>query len=407
MVAKISPGRIGGTIPAIPSKSHAHRLLICAALSDAQTQIACPQASEDIRATASCMRELCAEVVESGEGFSVRPTKGNPDPILNCGESGSTYRFLLPVACALGANARFRLGGRLPERPMDALFSTLEAHGIKITGKGASEVCARGRLTGGQFRLPGNISSQYLTGLLLAAPLTGEDCEITLTTPLESRGYVEITLRAIGQFGIRAEFDGTRAFIPGGQAYRSPGRVAAEGDWSNAAFFLCAAAATGTRAVVTGLDPASPQGDRAILEIISRFGNPPCGAEIDLTDVPDLAPAIALLGAAAEGETRLLNAGRLRMKESDRIESIVQALSALGADIRAEGDAIVIRGGKPLLGGTVDSRNDHRIAMMAACAAALSEGNVTILRAEAVNKSYPGFYDDLQTLGLPVCREEA
>lgn len=402
MIAKIQPGRLSGRIAAIPSKSHAHRLIICAALSGAPTKIVCPSASEDILATVRCVAALTAPTAPTECGFHVRPGPAAPSPTLDCGESGSTYRFMLPVACALGASARFLLAGRLPTRPMDALFEALGAHGIAFSGAGTNTVTARGKLTGGLFELPGDVSSQFISGLLMAAPLTGADCEIRLRSPLASRGYVDITLSALRMFGIRAEWSGNSLLVPGGQAYISPGAATAEGDWSNAAFFLCAAAATGADVQIDGLDPASPQGDRAVQGIIRRFGAPPRGIDVDISDIPDLAPALAILGAAAAGTTRLFGAGRLRLKESDRIESIVSTMGALGADIWDGGDEIVIRGGQMLAGGAVDAWGDHRIAMMAAGAACISRGPITIRRAEAVNKSYPGFFEDLSNLGLLV-----
>lgn len=402
MIAKVFPGKLSGAVAAIPSKSHAHRLLLCAAFADAPTEVACPAVSEDILATARCATALGARVERTEGGFRVKPARLSPFPTLDCGESGSTYRFVLPVACALGAQARFLLAGRLPERPMGALFSALSARGIAVSGEGTPTVETKGKLAGGVFELPGDVSSQFISGLLMAAPLTGTDCEIGLTSPLASKGYVDITLSALRMFGVRADWGANALFVPGNQAYRSPGTARAEGDWSNAAFFLCAGAACGGRVTVDGLDPASPQGDRAVADMIERFGIPLRGIDVDISDTPDLAPALALLGVAAAGTTRLLNAGRLRLKESDRIASIVQTLTALGADIRAEGDAIVVEGKRPLTGGTVDSHNDHRIAMMAACAACLSVNPVSILRAETVNKSYPGFFGDLKKLGLVV-----
>lgn len=405
MIAKVFPGKLSGQIAAIPSKSHVHRLLLCAAFADGPTEIACPAVSEDILATARCVSALGARVTRSEEGFQVAPGPVSPFPTLDCGESGSTYRFMLPVACALGVEAQFLLAGRLPVRPMDALFSALGAHGIEVSGAGTAAVSTKGRLTGGEFELPGDVSSQFVSGLLMAAPLVGTGCEIRLTSPLASKGYVDITLSALRMFGVNAEWRGDSLLIPGGQAYRSPGAARAEGDWSNAAFFLCAAAARGGGAAVTGLDPASPQGDRAVAEIVAHFGNPPRGIDVDISDIPDLAPPLAVLGAAATGTTRLLNAGRLRLKESDRIASIVETLAALGAEIRESGDAIVIEGGKPLKGGTVEARGDHRIPMMAACAACLCENPVEITGAEAVNKSYPGFFGDLRKLG-PVVETE-
>jgi 3-phosphoshikimate 1-carboxyvinyltransferase len=481
VVARVYPGRIGGEIAAIPSKSHAHRLLICAAFADAPTAIGCAGTSEDIEATARCVSALGARVGRDGAGFTVAPGRADREATgggdtgagfavapgnvggeetgarvrdgagvtvapgragggaagagvdvalgcagggetgvgvdiapgnagdwatLDCGESGSTYRFLLPVAAALGVRTRFLLSGRLPERPMDALFQAMEAHGVTIGGKGTAVVTCEGRLTGGQFLLPGGVSSQFISGLLMAAPLTGAAVEINLTGTLESRGYVEITRAAMRAFGVQTQFEGNCLRVPGGQRYVSPGRIETEGDWSNAAFFLCAAAAGETHVEMRGLRADSPQGDRAIAGIIERFGQAPRGIEIDLSDIPDLAPAIAVLGAAAAGETRLYNAGRLRMKESDRIASIVGTLSTLGADITAEGDEILIRGGRRLIGGRVDAAGDHRIAMMAAVCAVIADAPIEITNAEAVNKSYPAFFEDLRALGLRAETEE-
>ncbi len=400
MIAKVYPGSISGTLPAIPSKSHVHRLLICAALSDKETTIACPALNEDIEATARCLSALGADISYDGTRFTVNPGISKQNPILNVGESGSTYRFLFPIAAALGADAAFELHGRLPARPMSELICAMESHGACISGIGSNKVIVKGTLSGGRYELPGDISSQYISALIFALPLTGADSEIILTTAVESRGYINMTLDAVRSFGIQIDWNGNTISIPGGQKYTSPGDIIAEGDWSNAAFMLCAAAACGTDVNLTGLTDKTSQGDSAVRHIIEGCGKPIQGQTISIADIPDLAPALAILACAASGETRLTDAARLRLKESDRIAAIVDTLTALGADASAGDNEIIIRGGKTLNGGTVDSCGDHRIVMMAACLAVISESPIIITRAEAVRKSYPNFFEDIRSLGL-------
>lgn len=402
MIATVYPGKLSGSLPAIPSKSHVHRLLICAALAESETRILCPVLNADIEATVRCLNAMCASITYSDDHFTVIPGKRPAGLTADCGESGSTYRFLLPVAAALGSNTVFKLHGRLPARPIGELTGAMEPHGVTFTGLGTDKVAVAGKISGGRYELPGNVSSQYVSALIFAIPLTGEPGEIVLTSPVESKGYIAMTLDAVRSFGITAVWENDRIVIPGGQKYVSPGEAVAEGDWSNAAFILCTAAAGGMQVDVTGLKSESAQGDRAVRSIIESFGVPPCGRVISIADIPDLAPALAVLAAAAEGVTRLTNAVRLRLKESDRIAAICNTLAALGADVCSADDEIIIRGRKKLTGGAVDSANDHRIAMMAACCAVISENPVTITHAEAVRKSYPRFYDDLQRLGLKV-----
>ena len=402
MIATVFPGKISGSIAAIPSKSHVHRQLICAALSANPTTIACPVLNADIEATARCLSAMCADIAYDGEAFTVVPANKPQGGIADCGESGSTYRFLLPVAAALGSETTFRLHGRLPQRPMSELTNALEAHGVTFSGLGTDSVTVHGSLTGGTFILPGDVSSQYISALIFAIPLTGESGEIILTTPVESKGYIQMTLDAVSSFGIKADWKDDRIIIPAKSSYTSPGSVISEGDWSNAAFLLCAAAAGGTKVDMYGLNPASSQGDKAVKSIINGFSSPADRRNISIADIPDLAPALAVLAASADCETVFSDAARLRLKESDRISAICDTMNALGADFTSTEDSIIIRGGKPLTGGTVDSANDHRIAMMAASCAVLSENTITITRAEAVNKSYPKFFEHIRQLGLKV-----
>lgn len=420
MKVRVNPGTLSGEIGTIASKSHAHRLLICAALSESRSLIACPELSEDIRRTADCLQALCADIRYQDGVFTVVPRQPEQEAVLDCGESGSTYRFMLPVCAALGGRFHFMLKGRLPERPMDALFHVIEQQGIRIDGKMSSSVTMEGRLSGGRFDVAGHVSSQFISGLAMAAPLVGETVEICLSTVLQSAAYVDITLKALEQYGVHAQWVGNRLVIEGAQAYRTPGEVRVEGDWSNAAFWLSAAAAGQGRVLVSGLEADSPQGDKGILEMLRLFGadvqqtdrgvlvsgGALRGAVIDVDATPDLAPELAMLGAAARGETVLTNIARLRVKESDRAQSITQTLAALGADIVLEGECIKVRGTGSLAGGSCDAHGDHRIAMMAACCSVIAQGPICITGAQAVNKSYPRFYEDLKSLGIQVLSEE-
>lgn len=411
MIARISPAPLGGTVSAIASKSDAHRLLILAALSRGETKLLMEQRSEDIDATISCLRALGATIEILPDGVFVGGIERvNENPLLDCGESGSTFRFMLPVACALSERVRFTGSGRLPERPIGELMRVMQAHGVAFSAE-RLPFETTGRLTGGDFSLPGNVSSQYLTGLLLALPTLDEDSTISLTTRLESAAYVDITQHALRRFGVQVRAENGVYAVSGGQAIQSPGTLRVDGDWSNAAFFL-AAGALGNPVTMTGLNLESPQGDKAIVTALRTFGaqveatadevtvSPAqlAGCTIDVGETPDLLPILAVLGACAEGETRLVNAARLRLKESDRLASVSAMLRALGGAVEELPDALVITGGT-LVGGTVDSCRDHRIAMSAAIASIRCTREVTILGADAVNKSYPAFYQDFNHLG--------
>ena len=401
----VHPGRLSGTIPAIPSKSAAHRLLILAALADGKTDIACPAVSKDILATANCLAALGAEIERRPWGFSVTPGKAPKRADLPCGESGSTLRFLLPVAAALGVEATFHLEGRLPKRPLAPLDGQLTAHGVTLTRPTEDTLRCAGQLTPGDFTLPGNVSSQYVTGLLLALPLLSGTSTLTVTGQVESAPYIALTEEALSQVGALPEKTNWQYdILP--RRYQSPGKARVEGDWSNAAFFLAAGAS------VTGLDMESSQGDRAILELLRRFGASVTvaedtaavswdqlhGIDIDAAAIPDLVPVLAVLAAVAEGKTRIYHAQRLRLKESDRLAAVASLLKNLGGAVEITADGLLIQG-TGLSGGRVESFNDHRIAMAAAVAGTLASQPVTIHGAEAVEKSYPGFFEDFQALG--------
>ncbi len=415
MEAIVYPSMLSGTIKAIASKSCAHRLLICSSLSDKKTFISCEESSEDIDATVRCLNALGARIERVWDGFEVMPLNPSDavrNAVLDCGESGSTLRFLLPVACALGSDSTFLMGGRLPQRPMRDLIEALTRHGCMLDACGA-ELKTSGRLRGGSFTLPGNVSSQYVSGLLFALSLIPDGGVIELTGETESKNYIMMTLDALKAFGVKAEGGDRNFAVKPGAKYVSPENVSVEGDWSNAAFWLCAAAMGTGRLKCTGLNINSLQGDREIAEILSEFGakiektgdavtaipNELRGVEVDAKNIPDLVPAIAAVAVAAKGKTVIKNAARLRIKESDRLYTVSKTLSDLGADIEETADGLIINGGEELCGGTVDAFGDHRIAMMAAIAAARCVNPVRIRNAEAVRKSYPAFFEDLVSLG--------
>lgn len=411
MTVTVSPGNFGGTLPAIASKSCAHRLLICAALSKLPVFVSCRAASEDILATAGCLRALGAGVRRTEEGFAVTPMDApRRGAVLDCGESGSTLRFMLPVCAALGAECELKLGGRLPQRPLSPLYEELICHGAVLSAQGAPGLSVSGKLRDADFAIAGNVSSQFVSGLLLALPIM-DGGNVTVTGEAESAPYIRITAECMRKCGVGVEESGGVYRVSGG--YNAPERLAAEGDWSNAAFWLCAGALGQNPVTVSGLDGGSVQGDRKIVDIIRSFGgrvdisgdkatavpSPLRACSVDAADVPDLVPAVSVLASAAEGETRIFNASRLRLKESDRLAAVRDVMLTLGADIRETEDGLLIRGTSALRGGRVKSWNDHRIAMAAATASLLCRESVTIDGAECVNKSYPGFFRDFSALG--------
>lgn len=390
----IHPGLLSGSVVIPSSKSFAHRLLIAAALSDRPTLVRMNALSNDIIATAACLGALGAQAERTSEGYLVTPLAGKlPEKAtLFCGESGSTLRFLIPVAAALGMDTVFTGAGRLPERPNALLTEALNAHGA-CADSDLLPMHVSGRLRGGAYEIAGNVSSQYITGLLLALPLCTEDSEIILTTKLESASYVDITLETLKPFGITIEKTARGFRVPGGQQYCSPGEVDAEGDWSSATFWKVAAA-VGSNVRCVGLNENSCQGDRAIDALLRQLGG-----EIDVTDTPDIVPALAIAAASHPGVTRITGAARLRLKESDRLKAVSGLLQALGGECEELADGLVIHGGMQLTGGFVEGCNDHRIVMAAAVAATAASGPVTITDSEAVNKSYPAFFKEFTQLG--------
>ena len=387
-----------GSIPAIASKSMAHRLLICAALSKDPSQIRCETLSDDISATAFCLQALGCELTYTGGIFYASPATAPKRATVDCGESGSTLRFLLPVIAALGVNCRLDLHGRLPARPLSPLYGELVRHGAKISPEGSNPLLVSGKLRGGTYTLRADVSSQFISGLLFALPLCEEDSKIILTGKRESQSYIEITLSALKAYGIKITVTPDGYAVQGKQKYRSPGALTVEGDWSNSAFWL-SAAALGAPLTVTGLDPESLQGDRKVVAALSSLTKEGPRAMIDAQDIPDLVPILSVVAAAQKKTTVIYNAGRLRIKESDRIASTAALLRAIGASVAETEDGLRIKGDPTALHpGKVNSANDHRIAMAAAIASVVC-GDVEIDGAEAVKKSYPAFFEDFRKLG--------
>ncbi len=383
MNVTITPARLAGTVSVPASKSQAHRAVLALALSGGKGTLTNLSPSQDIEATRNCAAALTGA--------------SNGLPLLDCGESGSTLRFLIPVALALRGGARFTGRGRLLSRPQGPYFDIFEEKGIFYEQKDGV-LTVRGRLPAGEYRLRGDVSSQFVTGLLYALPLLDGDSEIVLTTPLESRDYVSMTLDVLARFGVAVDSGGDRRFrVPGNQRFRARD-FTIEADWSQAGFWY-AAYALGNEVKAAGLDPRSAQGDRVIAaqtELLARPGD----VELDVSQCPDLVPPLCAMAAVREGTTRIVRAARLRMKESDRLAAVTEVLNALGADVEEYPDSLTIRGKDGLAGGAaVDSRNDHRIAMMAAIAATRCEKPVTVTGAECVAKSYPAFWEDYRRLG--------
>ena len=376
----VYPGKLSGIVNAIPSKSQAHRLLICAAFADGPTTLICPETNDDIQATAICLNALGADIRRSDSGYEIIPVKSIPnEALLDCGESGSTLRFLLPIVGALGVDATFRMGGRLPRRPLSPLWEEMERMGCRLSRPSENTIRCQGKLIAGDYFIDGGISSQFITGLLFAAALIDGKSQITVTGNLESKPYVDLTKQALQIF----------------QApdFHTPGYVTVEGDWSNSAFFL-AAQQLGSAVTVTNLQTDSLQGDRMVATLLPQLEN---HCEIDAKDIPDLVPILSVVAAAQNGAV-FTGIHRLRLKESDRVESVMRMIKNLGGKAEADENTLTVYG-TGLKGGTVDSMNDHRIAMSAAIASTVCTEPITILGAQCVSKSYPHFWEEFNRLG--------
>lgn len=426
--------RLQGALRAPSSKSEAHRALIAAALNYLYNQAAdpirilCTDLNQDIEATVRCLCALGAEIRREDDFLIVTPIQEiSPTPHLYCGESGSTLRFLLPVCCALGASDHapenftvyLHMEGRLPERPLSPLYEELESHGAILSPIGSNPLVVAGKLTDGDYTLNGGVSSQFISGLLFALPLLKGDSTIRVTGKVESEPYIYMTQKIL-QSVIR-DMDCRCPCFYGikGLDHRLPTPCHGQeftvgGDWSGAAFFLTAGVLNGDGSVtVTGLDTNSPQGDKAVVDVLRCMGGRIThnadgsltalpsrlhGVEIDASQIPDLVPILAVAASVAEGETVILGASRLRLKESDRIKTVRDMISALGGDVTETGDGLILRGAPRLMGGIVDSAGDHRIAMSGAVASLICADPVTVVGAESVSKSYPMFWEEFERI---------
>jgi len=404
-----------GSIKAPASKSYTHRAIICASLADGNSKIINFLDCDDSRETIGALRKFGISIDESGGNLNISGSKLKaPEEPVELGASGTTYRFLLPLAALADGKTDIQVEGRLAERPIEPLLDALRQLGIEIKAEGNSVIIhGQGKIKGGKVRIPGDVSSQFISGLLFIAPLAEKGIEIELTTALESKPYVDMTISVMKDFGIG--IDGLE--VKGEQKYK-PTTYEVKGDYSSAAFLLVAGAING-EVEVTGLNPESTQGDKRIVEILKEMNSEIKindnsiitktsnlkGIDIDMKDIPDLVPILAVLGCFAEGETRILNAGRLRGKESDRLAAMAAELGKMGADIEEREDALVIKNGK-LSGARIDPHNDHRIAMACAVAGLNAEGETVIENSNCVKKSYPEFFKDLTKVGADITESD-
>lgn len=410
---KFSPFVPNGTVNVPPSKSDVHRAIICAAMANGVSRISPVVLSNDIKATIGCIKALGADAVLENNVLTVDGTNmyKNKTALLDCGESGSTLRFFIPIAAVGNINATFVGKGKLPQRPIGIFTEALPKAGTVCKTEGGLPLEIKGQLKSGIFEIPGNVSSQFITGLLLALPILDGDSEIVLTSPLESVGYIAMTIRTMKQFGVNIDTKENGWHIKGGQTYKSC-NYTTDGDWSQAAFFMVLGA-IGGKVTVKGVAKDSTQGDKKCAEILARFGAKVTQLDnevtvekgelkaitIDASQIPDLVPVLSVCAAFAEGTTKIINAERLRIKECDRLKATAELLNNLGGKVKELSDGLEITGVSSLKGGNVNGYNDHRIVMSAAVCAARSDGDITATFAMSINKSYPDFYIDYNSIG--------
>jgi len=412
MQVKIKPINPNGEISAIASKSDAHRAIICAALSDTKTNIQISHISKDIEATLNCIKSIGADFTKKDTVYEITPIKTlSQNPTLDCNESGSTLRFLLPVLSALGSGATFVGSGRLPERPMGLIVDLLREHGNSFSSS-QLPITVSGKTRSGEFSIAGDVSSQFISGLLFALPLLNENSSVVLTSKLQSSAYVDMTIDTLKRFGVNVKKDENRFIINVTDHYVSPKVHIVEGDWSNSAFFMVLGAIAG-RVTIKNLNFNSHQSDKMILDVLSLAGAryTASGDEItvenseikpfdfDVSECPDLFPVLSILACSAKGKSTLYNAERLRIKESDRIKAMKELILNLGGRAEETIDSLIIYGDGKLYGGTVESYNDHRIAMSAFVASAICINDVILKDAKAIDKSYPSFIEDFKNVG--------
>lgn len=410
---KFSPFIPSGTVNVPPSKSDVHRAIICAAMANGVSRISPVALSNDIKATIGCIKALGAEAVLENNVLKVDGTNmyKNKTALLDCGESGSTLRFFIPIAAVGNINATFVGKGKLPQRPIGIFTEALPKAGTVCKTEGGLPLEIKGQLKSGIFEIPGNVSSQFITGLLLALPILEGDSEIVLTSPLESIGYIAMTIRTMKQFGVNIQATEKGWHIKGGQSYKTCDYTT-DGDWSQAAFFMVLGAVSG-KVTVKGVAKDSTQGDKKCAEILARFGAKVTQLDnevtvekgelkaitIDASQIPDLVPVLSVCAAFAEGTTKIINAERLRIKECDRLKATAELLNNLGGKVKELSDGLEITGVSSLKGGNVNGYNDHRIVMSAAVCAARSDEDITATFAMSINKSYPDFYIDYNSIG--------
>lgn len=412
---KIIPTGLNGKINIPSSKSIAHRLIIAAALSKGISHIENISYSKDILATIDCLRNFGAEIEENKHSLIIKGSSGvkAKGGNLNCSESGSTLRFLIPIALTVDNSVNFHGQGKLIERPLNTYFKIFDEKNIIYSlENGKLPLHLEGKLKSGIYNVEGNVSSQFITGLLYSLPLLDGNSEINITSNLESKGYIDLTIDTLKKFGIDIENKDYKKFLIEGNKTYKPGDFSVEGDFSQAAFFL-AAGILGGNITCLGLNINSLQGDMEIINIIKKMGGDikiegndikawksgTHGIVIDVSDFPDLVPILAVIASVSRGETRIINASRLRLKESDRLKAISTELNKLGADVTELEDSLIINGRESLDGGAVVSYNDHRIAMALSIAAIKCKNPVIIDESYAVNKSYPGFWEDYKMIG--------
>ena len=386
----IQPGKLSGNLSVIPSKSQAHRLLICAAFADDTTELYCPEVNRDMDATAACLNALGADIQRTAYGYHIKPVQNvSTSAVLPCRDSGSTLRFLLPVVGALGVDAVFQMEGRLAQRPLSPLWEEMVRMGCNLAFIGDKQLRCSGKLKPGIFLIHGGVSSQFITGLLLATALISGKSSIVITGKLESKPYVDMTRHALAAFGC----DSDNFTVLGGKKLHTPGQLTVEGDWSNGAFFL-AANSLGSCLQIDNLSQDSLQGDRAITCLLPILKD---NCTISAADIPDLVPILSIAAACTKGAV-ITDIQRLRLKESDRVASTIAMLHSLGGKAEATESTLTVYG-TGLSGGTVDCMNDHRIAMAAAIGATVCTKEVRLLGAECVEKSYPKFFEEYRRLG--------
>ena len=413
-------GFLRGTVNIPPSKSAAHRAMLCAALADGRSVLSPIELSNDMKATINAIKALGARVQLSDDTLTIDGIGGqygdaSGEPVsINCIESGSTLRFIIPIACAAGINGRFIGEGTLVSRPIGLYSQLLPKAGVECFSNGGLPLVCKGKLQSGSYEMPGDISSQFITGMLMALPLCSGDSTVTLTTPLQSSAYVDVTVSCMEDFGVTVKRTETGWFIPGGQNYL-PRDYTVEGDWSQAGFFLAAGAIGGEQGeiILRGLRLDSAQGDKAAIGLFRGFG-----AEIELShdeitvrsgslhsqhinagQIPDLVPCLAVCAALCEGTTVIDHAERLRIKESDRLTSTAAMINSFGGKAEVTDDGLIIHGVRRFKGGIIHGYRDHRIVMSAAVGALCACGEVTVTTPYSVNKSYPSFFEVYNSLG--------